>query len=63
MKHLLVISVFVMGTIPALAKDPNLKKSCVSPTVRVASNAISERPNIQPRKAQTATSQTRTATR
>jgi hypothetical protein len=63
MKKLLVISLLVMGTIPALAKDPNLKKSCVSPTMRVAASAINERAPIQPRKATTATSQSRTATR
>ena len=63
MKNLLVLGVFLMATVPSFAADPNLKKNCVSPTVRVAASPINERPAIEPRKATAKASTTRTATR
>lgn len=63
MRNLLLIGAFLMATGPAFAADPNLKKNCVSPSVRVAATAINERPILEPRKAQPTTTSTQTATR
>ncbi len=62
MKNLLVLSVFLMAAVPSFAADPNLKKNCVSPTVKVAAMAINERPAIEPRKATAKATSVQTAT-